>query len=162
MLVWILLNTAAWFIVGVEVHNLWRRMQAGAPRPTTTPASQEAHSAVALGATSRGSPASISLQQTLDSLQALGNQAQTALSDAEHCSKCREWQEWHGLLYKTLAQAVVDLASTSASEAMSSFVGPEPGPATFGSSVSSERIKTWPLSPLTPSDAVQGVPMNDY
>ncbi len=145
--------------------------QVGAPRPTTIPASPEALWAAgskaweigyAVGSTRPGSPASPSAPTTQASLQALGLQAFRGLSHVERCSECQVRLGHRILSYKTLAQAVVDLASTSAKQAMSESVGPEPGPAISGSSASTERIKTWPLSPLTPSDAVQGVPMNDY
>ncbi len=144
MLVWILLNTAAWFIVGVEVHNLWRRRkQAGAPRPTTTPASPEGRSAVVMGGTTLGSPASPLPPTTLDSLQALGQRASHALSHVAVCSQCQAQLGHRILQYRTLAQAVVDLASTSASEATNWSVVEAPPPVTSGSSASTESSHIW-------------------
>ncbi len=150
--------------------------RAGAPPPTTTPVWREAPSDVVFEALAelnvqagmnRGSPASPLLPTTLASLQALGEWAHTEIYHAEHCSVCQAQPAVHISRFRMLAQAVVDLASTSASEATNSSVAPAPAPATSGSSVLTDanfipdapsapadynRIKAYPSRTVTASD----------
>ena len=143
----LLLVAIAW--IEQKRKALSRRIkQAGAPRLTTTPVSKEAPSAVdlhewAMGVYARHginppSPASPLPPTTQALLQALGQQASFEISHVGHCSACKEQPEVVISRFKTLAQAVVDLASTSASEATNSSVAPAPAPATSGSSESSD------------------------
>ncbi len=139
------------------------RKQAGASRPTTTLRWREEPSAVAMGGTTPGSLASPLPTTTQDSLQALGNLARTVLYRVERYSGSGEPEEGLLLQCRTLAQAVVDLASTSPRQATPVSAELEQGPATSGSRSSSERIRAYPVRTVTAHDEVPlGRPMNDY
>jgi hypothetical protein len=116
-----------------------KREAAGArPRITTHPL-QEGRWDAAPAPTGPGSLASTLPPGILDSLQALGVLASRALFHAAHYSESVGPPEALLSRYKTLAQAVVDLASTSAKQATRASVAPEPGAATSGSRSSSDR-----------------------